>query len=106
MKIKRRGWRGVGKKRFEREERERRERSLHRWNRFESSEKASEVIDTEESNTLKWRRVTVGNGNAQKLLSSVRLSLSESADHATSGVASDLVRWCSGWWWEQPKQHT
>jgi hypothetical protein len=72
---------------------------------LERGEKVSKVIDTEEPNTLKRRRMTVGERDAQKLIGSVRLAESESADHAAGSVASNLVRWRSGWWWKQPKHH-
>lgn len=83
-----------------------RERFLHEWSWFESGENVSEVIDAEQPNTLECRRVEVGTRDAQKLVGSVRLAESEGADHAAGGVASDLVRWCSGWWWKQPEHHS
>ena len=48
----------------------------------------------------------VGTRDAQELVGSVRLTKSEGADHAAGGVASDLVRWCGGWWWKQPEHHS
>lgn len=64
------------------------------------------MINAEQPDALEGRRVLVGTRNAQQLVGSVRLAESEGADHAAGSVASDLVRRCSGWWWEQPKQHS
>jgi len=79
---------------------------LREWSGFESGENMSEVIDAEQANTLEGRRMEVGRRDAQQLVGSVRLTKSEGADHAAGGVASDLVRWRSGWWWKQPEHHS
>jgi hypothetical protein len=81
-------------------------RFLHKRSGFERGKNLSEMIDAEQPDALEGRRVLVGARDAQQLVSSVRLTESEGADHAAGSVASDLVRWCSGWWWEQPKQHS
>jgi hypothetical protein len=84
----------------------REKRFLREWSGFESGENVSKVIDAEQPNTLEGGRMKVGARDAEELIGGVRLPKSEGADHAAGGVASDLVRWRSGWWWKQPEHHS